>query len=170
MLSGTIFSNVWHDIASPITLLKGHPFITKERFMDALVPDETSTSDISEPYATYLQRLCLAFVVARPSRTISLPGVLQQDATFHLDGDTWIKVQEATGKFVRARMKLLQDRENLARGKQGVSSSKSPLGHAVAAQLLAAQSLRTASSRKCPHPYTRCLSEEAAWRCTDGGL
>jgi hypothetical protein len=88
MLSGTALSNTWTDIGNLVTLLKGHPFDTKEKFVHTLsVPQPKGSTLKAIPDVTSLQRFLLAILLARRSESLSLPGAVTEDAEFSLNED-----------------------------------------------------------------------------------
>ncbi|KAH8692962.1 P-loop containing nucleoside triphosphate hydrolase protein [Talaromyces proteolyticus] len=141
LLSGTILSNRWFDVANPIAMLSGHPFDTRSKFMNALAvtTKNTRVNAYGEPDIVSIQRLMLAFTFARPSSCLLMPGAVMNDATFELTAEELVKVTEATIRYERARASVL---------KEGGDSTenKKALEFAVVAQLLAAHNFLTEDS------------------------
>ncbi|KAH8422322.1 uncharacterized protein LDX57_000079 [Aspergillus melleus] len=140
MLSGTVLANRWHDIGAPLTLLRGHPFETKEKFLNAFASDDdkdTSPTELLGERLVQLQRFLMGVLIARPASILNLPLLTESSAVFKLNDAESQNVLEATNKFVRARFHSSSNSD-----KAGIDGeSLNPLGHAVRAQLLAAHPL-----------------------------
>ncbi|KAB8275665.1 P-loop containing nucleoside triphosphate hydrolase protein [Aspergillus minisclerotigenes] len=136
MLSGTILSNRWHDIASPLTLLQGHAFRTKQKFIDTFAPQEERNQqpEPTEKHMAWLQRLLLAVFIARPSCILDLPGITHLEIKFELNEKEEAGVDNALNSYRKARSRLHLNPHNTMAREDCLNS----LGHAVRAQLWAA--------------------------------
>lgn len=73
MLSSKILNYAWHDIAAPVTLLRGHPFTTKEKFLHAFTSKNKGI--LTNRNMVWLQRFLLAVLIARPSSVLAAPSL-----------------------------------------------------------------------------------------------
>jgi SNF2 family DNA or RNA helicase len=130
LLSGTILSNKWYDISNAIAMLSGHPFNTRRKFLNAIAIATRTTrkQECEEPDIVSFIRLMMAFVIARPSACLAMPGLEMIDITFELTKEESEKVTEATLRYERARRTI---------EKRGGNNTdhKRALGFAVIAQL-----------------------------------
>ncbi|QKX58009.1 uncharacterized protein TRUGW13939_05129 [Talaromyces rugulosus] len=136
LLSGTILSNRWYDVANAVAMLRGHPFDSREKFINAFSAASrrnTRANSYDEPDFVSVQRFLLGITVARPGNCLVMPDKLTMDFRFVLRSDEQEKVKEATVKYNKARIAA-------ARGGQNDTESKRALGFAVVAQLLGAHS------------------------------
>jgi SNF2 family DNA or RNA helicase len=137
MLSGTVMSNRWVDVANLVTMLNGHPFATRQKFVRAFsLSDKSTTIWKCVPDVVSLQRFLLAIMLARPSDSLSLPHISHEDAIFQLEDDVeWRYVQDATEKYERARSASEE------KGARTSDSANQVMGLAVKAQLYAAHAI-----------------------------
>lgn len=82
MLSSKLLNYAWHDIAAPVTLLRGHPFTTKEEFLHAFASEGKAT--LRNRNMVWLQRLLMAVLIARPSSVLAAPSLALIDDTLKL--------------------------------------------------------------------------------------
>jgi hypothetical protein len=121
----------------------------KQRFIHAFCKVGTKTvNQYGEPDVISLQRFLLAFVIARPSSSLNLPGLILKDLSFKLNEDEKAQVTESTLKYQKARCALSDPDYIVTRtGMIGPTIDAAALAYAVLAQLEASHNVIAAYSK-----------------------
>lgn len=103
MLSGTFAHNKWHNISGYLDLVKGHPFDTHGKVMRFFSSSEIDgRSRLTTDRRTMLQRLLLAFCVARPSAVLQLKNCRRRTTPFELTETEAAEVSALTAEYLKA--------------------------------------------------------------------
>lgn len=85
-VSGTFMHNQWSDILANLLLVKGHPFTSTLLFNKMFVENTYNNrfQSLTPDRILIMQKLLLAFVVARPGSVLDLPGIIVWKHDFNL--------------------------------------------------------------------------------------
>ncbi|CRG84781.1 hypothetical protein PISL3812_01979 [Talaromyces islandicus] len=137
MFSGTVLNNRWCDVGNLVTWLQGHHLTTHQHFLHAFCqPQHQKASEYADPDFTALQRFLLAVLIARPSDSLTLPGLVTKDVVFELNETEKVQVLDATMKFERAKGILINQAKNHSNNE--ASNAIEALSLAIQAQIAAA--------------------------------
>ncbi len=103
MLSGTFLANRWSNSHGLIHLLSGHPFTTFQEFLRVFASDRQGYwGDPELRRQLRLVTFLMAFIFARPSSLLELPGLHVHDVPFDISDEEVYHAVHFTKRFFDA--------------------------------------------------------------------